>query len=144
MRKKTAARVLAVQALYQWDLRGREFLAEVESFFRDAARSPQDAEVALELFSGCVAHCSEIDARLAAVAEHWDLTRMAAVDRAILRLGAYELLYCPDMPPKVALDEAIRLAKKFSTAGSSAFVNGILDRIMAAGSASVPKGSADA
>jgi len=130
MRKKTTARVLALQALYQWDLRGSAFQGDAEAFIRNSARTPEEAEVATDIFRGCVAHREELDARLAAVAEHWDLHRMAAVDRAILRLGSYELLHCPDVPPKVAVDEAIRLAKKFSTAESGAFVNGILDKIM--------------
>ena len=80
---------------------------------------------------GVEEHSEEIDASLGASAEHYDLARMAAVDRAILRLGGYELLHRPDVPPKVAIDEAIRIAQKFSTAESGAFVNGILDRVMA-------------
>jgi N utilization substance protein B len=131
MRKTTAGRILAVQALYQWDLRGVAFLKELPDFLR---ASSEDADViarAEDLFHGCEEHCEEIDAVLGASAEHYDLTRMAAVDRAILRLGAYELLHRPDVPPKVAIDEAIRIAQKFSTAESGAFVNGILDRVMA-------------
>lgn len=130
MHKKTKARALAIQALYQLDLRGPGFLAEKDEFFRTSARDAVDGEIGARLFDGCVASRDELDARLAAVTEHWDVSRMVAVDRAILRLGAYELLHCPDVPPKVAVDEAIRLAKRFSTAESGAFVNGILDKLM--------------
>lgn len=122
---------MALQALYQRDVRGPEFLDEAGEFFRDSAKDPTDVEIGEALFQGCVDHQDALDARLAAVSEHWDIARMAAVDRAILRLGAYELLHCPDVPPKVAVNEAIRLAKRFSTAESGAFVNGILDKIMA-------------
>ena len=66
------------------------------------------------------------------VAENWRLDRMAAIDRNILRLGAYEMLFCPEVPPKVAINEALELAKRYSTAQSSRFVNGILDRLQPA------------
>ena len=131
MRKRTAGRILAVQALYQWDLRGALFLKELPDFLRGSSEDAEVIALAEELFHGCAEHSEEIDASLGASAEHYDLGRMAAVDRAILRLGAYELLHRPDVPPKVAIDEAIRIAQKFSTAESGAFVNGILDRVMA-------------
>lgn len=130
MRKETAARVLAIQALYQRDLRGGVFMDELDAFFEASAKGEEVIGMARELVHGCVEAQDELDARIAQVAEHWDVSRMAAVDRAIMRLGAYELLHKPDVPPKVAVDEAIRLAKRFSTADSGAFVNGILDKIM--------------
>ena len=131
MRKTTAGRILAVQALYQWDLRGEAFLKELPDFLHSSSKDPQEIEIAEELFYGCIERREQLDASLTAAAQNWDISRMAAVDRAILRLGAYELLHRPELPPKVAIDEAIRIAKKFSTAESGAFVNGILDRIMA-------------
>jgi len=130
MRKRTAGRILAVRALYQWDLRGAAFLKELPEFLRASSEDPDVVAQAEELFRGCEEHREEIDASLGASAEHYELARMAAVDRAILRLGAHELLHRPDVPPKVAIDEAIRIARKFSTAESGAFVNGVLDRIM--------------
>ena len=132
MRTKTAGRVLALQALYQFDLRGPAFLKDVPAFLHDAAKDEPSLAFARELVEGWLDRRDDVDARIAEAAEDWDVARMAAVDRAILRLGAYELLHQPDLPPKVAIDEAIRLAKKFSTAESGAFVNGILDRIMTA------------
>ena len=130
MRKKSKGRMLAVQALYQLDLRGDAFLDDMDEFIGSFVKNEEVRAFAAELAHGCAEHCDELDAQLAAAAEHWDVARMAAVDRAILRLGAHELLHKPDVPPKVAIDEAIRLAKKLGSAESGAFVNGILDRIM--------------
>ena len=70
-----------------------------------------------------------IDQLLQQVARNWDLKRMAAIDRNVLRMAVFELLHCPDIPPKVTINEAIELGKKFSTANSGGFINGILDRI---------------
>ena len=72
---------------------------------------------------------------ISSVAENWRLDRMAAIDRNILRLGVFEMRFCPDVPDKVAINEALELAKRYSTAQSSRFVNGILDRLQAADSA---------
>ncbi len=98
MRKRTAGRILAVQALYQWDLRGAAFLKELPDFLKASSEDADVVAMAEELFHGCAEHCEEIDAGLGAAAEHYDLARMAAVDRAILRLGAYELLHRPERP----------------------------------------------
>jgi N utilization substance protein B len=82
------------------------------------------------LTAGVKAHQAELDEMIAKVAENWRLDRMAAIDRNILRLGAYEMLHCPEVPAKVAINEALELAKRYSTAQSSRFVNGILDRVL--------------
>jgi N utilization substance protein B len=82
------------------------------------------------LTAGVKAHQAELDAMISKVAENWRLDRMAAIDRNILRLGAYEMLHCPEVPAKVAINEALELAKRYSTAQSSRFVNGILDRVL--------------
>src|SRR5207302_7709840 len=84
------------------------------------------------LIDGVHANQPRIDALISEVAENWRLDRMAAIDRNILRLGAYEMLYCPEVPTKVAINEALELAKRYSTAQSSRFVNGILDRLQSA------------
>jgi len=130
MRKKTAARILAVQALYQVDLRGKDFLAELDAFLRDSSEDEEVRLFAEDLVKGLLEKQDAVDAAITGAAENWDVSRMAAVDRAILRLGVHELLNRPDVPPKVAIDEAIRLAKKFSTRESGAFVNGVMDKIM--------------
>ncbi len=74
-------------------------------------------------------HINEVDAAIKDAAEHWVLERMAAVDRNILRFATFELLYSPDVPPAVVIDEALEIAKRFSSTESAAFINGILDRI---------------
>ncbi len=130
MRKKTAARILAVQALYQADLRGKDFLSELDAFLRASSEDEEVRLFAEDLVKGLLEKQDAVDAAIAGAAENWDVSRMAAVDRAILRLGAHELLHRPDVPPKVAIDEAIRLAKMFSTRESGAFVNGVMDKMM--------------
>ncbi|HPD15037.1 MAG TPA: transcription antitermination factor NusB [Planctomycetota bacterium] len=133
MRKRTLAREAAIQVLYQLDLRGEEILGELDTVLHhllaEADPDPAVRQFARDLVTGCWAHRAELDQRIRAIAENWDLARMATVDRNILRLAAYELLFGSDVPPKVAINEAIDLAKRFSTADSGAFVNGILDRI---------------
>ena len=89
-------------------------------------------EYARFLVEGVIARQRDLDERITAVAEHWKLHRIAPVDRSILRLGLFELLESADVPPKVAINEAIELAKKYSTEQSGAFVNGILDQAYAA------------
>lgn len=131
MRKKTSARILAVQSLYQVDLRGAGFLNELDAFLRSSSDDEEVRLMAEDLVRGLHDRLSEVDAAIAAAASNWDVNRLAAVDRAIIRLGVHELLHRPDVPPKAAINEAIRLAKMFSTADSGAFVNGVLDRIMA-------------
>ena len=129
MRKRTKARELALQAIYQFDLRGDEVRADVDDLL---ARATEDAEIldfARTLFEGAWLKRSDIDKAIEAAARNWEMRRMAAIDRNILRLATYELLYQPEIPPLVTINEAIDLAKKYSTKKSGHFVNGILDHI---------------
>jgi len=128
MRLETQARELALIALYQRDLVTTRTLEELDEFVRTHA-DPPVAALAMELVRGCVEHQATLDDIIRRTAEHWELERMPVSDRNILRLGAYELLLRPQTPPKVAINEAIELAKKYSTENSPTFVNGILDRI---------------
>ncbi|HRU04410.1 MAG TPA: transcription antitermination factor NusB [Candidatus Brocadiia bacterium] len=130
MRARSAARAVALQALYQFDLRGEEFSSHLAGFLSDWIRDPASREYAKALIEGCRLSQGEVDEIIAAASENWDLARMSAVDRAILRIGVYEMIYGRDVPPKTAIDEAVRLAKKFSAEDSSRFINGVLDRIM--------------
>ena len=130
MRKRTQARELALQLLYQLDLRGEEILGEIEAYL--AQEESADAEVrafAKDLLFGFWERRAVIDQKIEEVAKNWQLKRMAAIDRNILRLATYELLYREDIPPLVTINEAIDIAKKFSTKNSGPFVNGILDNI---------------
>lgn len=129
MRNRTIARELALQALYQLDLRGDEILGDIESFCKKSTKKPDVYQFAIALTNGCRVHMKEIDEKISGITEHWELRRMAIIDKNILRLGVYELLYRNDIPPKVSINEAIELAKKFSTKNSGTFVNGILDKI---------------
>lgn len=122
---------MALQFLYQLDVSGEEDPAPHEAEFW--ARHPLDPETrafALDLVRGTKQNQPKIDAVIAESVEHWDLERMAAVDRNILRAAVYELLWHTDVPPKVAINEAIEIAKKFGTQESSRFINGVLDRIV--------------
>jgi N utilization substance protein B len=129
MTRRSRAREVALQLLFQRDLNKRIDRAILERFVHDRLRDDALVQFSLGLYDGVVAHQEDIDRRLSEAAENWRLTRMAAVDRNVLRLGAYELLFVPETPPNVALDEAITLARRYGSADSSAFVNGVLDRL---------------
>ncbi len=125
---------MALQFLYQLDLLGDsagtldEFLDMQE--WDEAGESRDDvAAYARSLGEGCREKWDELNETIAAVSEHWKISRMPAIDRNVLRIGAYELLYLDDIPDKVAINEAIELAKRFGGKDSGGFVNGILDKI---------------
>ena len=134
VRRRTRAREVALQILYQFDLRSERYDPELgqELAALISEQSNGDAEVqsfALRLVQGTLSHRDAVDLRLRAVTRNWDLRRMATVDRNVMRMAIYELMHCADVPPKVTINEAIELAKKYSTANSGGFVNGILDRV---------------
>ncbi len=138
MRKRTKARECALQILYQIDIRKdppekliAEFwdAEEIESEVRDFAEA---------LVKGAVTNTKKIDEVISKCASNWKLSRMAVIDRNVLRLAAYELLFCEDIPPKVSINEAVDLAKKFGDMESGKFVNGILDRINKDGAGHAP------
>jgi len=129
MRKRTQAREYALQILYQQELNPDAAGVLFETFWKLNPTFPEVREYAERLVKGTLQHLTEIDPLLTRYAEHWELHRMAAVDRTILRFAAYELLFLQEIPPKVVINEAINLAKKFSQEESGKFVNGILDRI---------------
>lgn len=129
MKKRTRARELALQFLYQTDLLGESVLADLPSFLRQEERDAETCKFAKRLVLGTQEQRASIDEEIQNVAQNWQISRMAVIDRNVLRLAAYELLYCPDIPPKVAINEAIELGKRFSTQNSGAFINGILDKV---------------
>jgi transcription antitermination protein NusB len=154
MGMRREARERAVQFLFQFDLNKSENLEQALNHFWDSQREaalaeekgkarwgqtlelppPTSDETAMRLFAeplirGTLEHREAIDARIQAHAKNWDLGRMAVVDRNILRLAVYEMLYRDDIPPVVSINEAVDIAKKFSTDESGKFVNGILDKI---------------
>src|SRR4051812_47203079 len=129
MTKRSRAREVALQLLFQRDHNPNVSRAAVADFARARLGSPPLEPFCLGLYDGVVSHLGEIDRRLGAAAENWRLPRMAAVDRNVLRLGAFELLFTPDMPAGVAIDEAIELARRYGSKDSPAFVNGVLDKV---------------
>ena len=154
MGKRREARERAVQFLFQHDMNPPEELEAALNHFWDSQRAaaiaeekgmatwgqpielppPTADEAAVRLFAeplirGALEHRDEADAIIKKHAQNWDLHRMAAVDRNILRLAIYEMLYRDDIPPVVSINEAVDIAKKFSTQDSGKFVNGILDKV---------------
>lgn len=151
--KRTRGRELALQYLYQWDLlKWRQsqpsespsaFVGQMAANVEETGATGENKEdvrlarttdnvvneYAIRLIEGVIQRQAEIDAAILATTHNWSLSRMATVDRTILRIATFELGFCPDVPPRVSINEAIELAKKYSTEKSSAFVNGILDRI---------------
>ena len=129
MKKRSRGRELALQVLYQVDLRGDAALEESEDFLNEEEQDREARAFAYKLVRGTREHVAEIDRVIQGVAQNWEISRMAAVDRNVLRLATYEMLHCRDIPPKVAINEAIELGKRYSTQNSGAFINGILDKI---------------
>jgi len=128
MAARSKARKRALDILFEAEVRGEpvlELLAE-----RTEAADPPVSDYAAELVRGVQAHQEQIDRLLAAHAQGWSLDRMPAVDRNILRIGAYELLFRPEVPDAVAISEAVALAGELSTDDSSGFVNGLLGRLL--------------
>jgi transcription antitermination protein NusB len=128
MSARSKARKRALDVLYEAELRGEPVLELLAQRVADA--SPPVSPYAAELVGGVQRHRQRIDELLAAHAEGWTLDRMSAVDRNILRIGAYELLWAADVPDAVAISEAVRLARSLSTEASPAFVNGLLARLL--------------
>ncbi|GAK59106.1 N utilization substance protein B homolog [Candidatus Vecturithrix granuli] len=129
MRSRRKGRELALKLLYGFDLLPRDIDATLAEFWR-LTRYPEEIRVFAEyLVRGTLTHRDEIDAFIAKNAINWSIERMAVVDRNILRYAVYELLYEDVIPPKVTINEALDISKKYSTPKSSAFINGILDHI---------------
>ena len=129
MGARRRARELAVQFLYQMEANPLEPHEALESFHQSVSASRQVKEFAARIVEGVQHHREEIDRLIGKYSAHWRLERIDRVDKNILRMGVFELLYCDDIPVKVALNEAIELGKQFGTEESGAFINGILDKI---------------
>ena len=129
MRKRTKARECALQALYQADICHADAKSVLEGFWREHDAEVEVSTFANRLVAGTLTHQQSIDSVLQSHADNWDLKRMAVVDRNILRLGIYELMYETEVPPSVSINEAIELAKRFGDSESAKFINGILDAV---------------
>ena len=129
MPRRSRAREVVFQILYQQDLNPPGDPDAADRLLRRRLDPEELVDFARELMAGVRRHRAEIDELIERTAAHWSLHRMAATDRSVLRLGAYEVLYS-DTPDRVAVNEAVELAKRFGSAQSAPFVNGILDRLM--------------
>ena len=128
MGERRGAREWALQLLFQQEFNPVETGPALEEFWRDRRPSAKARTFAEELYRGVLSHHEEIDRKLQDYADNWDLNRMAAVDRNIMRVALFEMLFRPDVPPVVTINEAVDIAKSFSGLESGRFVNGILDR----------------
>jgi N utilization substance protein B len=137
MARRSRARQVAFQVLYQDDLNPPGDPAFDEALLKRRLGSVNLVEFARGLVAGVHRHREQLDLLIEQTAANWSLERMAGTERNILRLGAYEILYS-DTPDRVAINEAVELAKRFGSAQSAQFVNGILDRLMHSRAASGP------
>lgn len=132
MRKRTRAREIALQVLYQVDITRDNYDASLANFWQAHSEANINEEMqkfTSELVTGVAQNLSVIDTKISQYAANWKLERMAVVDRNILRMSCYELMFRDDIPPKVSINEAVELAKKFSGQEAGKFVNAILDKI---------------
>ncbi len=125
--KRRRAREYALQLLYEHEFADAE--PDIKGFFADKDEPREVVEFTSRIVRGTLGHLEDIDSAITETSEHWVLDRMSAVDRNILRAGAFEILFSPDVPLAVAIDEAIEIAKRYSSAESASFINGVLDRI---------------
>ena len=130
MSRRSRARAIVLQILYQDDLNPTQPEDVKIRFVNSRLKNNQNlVEFADQLIVGVRQHREELDEKLSKIADNWRLSRMAATDRNVLRLGAYELLHT-DTPPPVVINEAIELARRYGTDQSAQFVNGVLDRLL--------------
>jgi transcription antitermination factor NusB len=130
MDRRTRARELTMQALYQLNVQGPDLFELLDRFFAEADEDDFVRKLASDWTKGTWENLEQCDEPIIASTIKWQFTRLSPVDKSILRLAVYQLKFCPDIPPKVVINEAIELAKKFSTDKSPAFVNGVLDAIL--------------
>ncbi len=120
-----------MQALYQLDIQGSDLLGRLMAeFFREMEGDSRTRQLAWDWTSGAWSKVAECDGLIGGSTIRWQFSRLSPVDKSILRLAVYQLTSCPEIPPKVIINEAIELAKKYSTEKSGPFVNGVLDAVL--------------
>jgi N utilization substance protein B len=127
--KRRRSRELALQVLYQLDITKQDAIRAIAQSRDHFSEKEERDGFAERIVFGVLEHGQEIDRLIEQYSENWRLDRMSMIDRNILRMALFELLYCEDIPPKVTLDEAIELGKRYGSEDSGSFINGILDRI---------------
>ncbi len=129
MRKRTLARESALKILYRIEISRESVDSSVEDFWTIEKADKEVVDFANDLVRGTHENLSKIDELISKYTTNWEIKRIAVIDKNILRMGVLELLYKEDIPPKVAINEAIELAKKYGDIDSGKFVNGILDKV---------------
>ncbi|HPL63843.1 MAG: transcription antitermination factor NusB [Syntrophales bacterium] len=129
MGRRRKAREIALQVLFEIDALEIDAKAAIDLFWNNFEAPDDVKDFSSKLVNGTRDHVGEIDSLIVSCSENWSIQRMSRVDRNILRLAVYELLYCSDIPPKVALNEAIDLGKSYGSENSGSFINGILDAL---------------
>lgn len=129
MSRRSRAREVALQILFEDDVNPRATVADMKTFVHGRLNAPELEEFCMSLILGVRRNQDELDAQLSQIADNWTVARMAATDRNVLRLGAFEILYT-NTPDRAAINEAVELAKRFGSAQSAQFVNGILDKFL--------------
>jgi transcription antitermination protein NusB len=131
MGARRKARECALQMLFQYDIARPEVDELIRTYWEEMNEAPRSdvSDFAVKLVKGAIDHLDEIDERIRKRTEHWRISRMAVVDRNLLRLAVYEFLYEPDTPKTVVINEALEIARRFSTYEATQFINGILDGI---------------
>jgi len=129
--KRTQSRELAMQALYQLDVQGSELLKQLQHQFRHEMNCDDFVQkLAFEWTNGTWDNLNKCDDLINSCILRWKFSRLSPVDKSILRLSVYQMKFCTDIPPKVVINEAIEMAKKYSSEKSPGFINGVLDAIL--------------
>ena len=129
MANRRKSREFALQVLFQLDMTKQDAAYGFAQIKENFLKKEENVEFSERIVLGIVEHSKEIDHLIEQFSENWRIDRMSIIDRNILRMGIFELLYCEDIPPKVTINEAIDLGKKYGSEDSGSFINGILDRI---------------
>ena len=127
--KRRIVRERVLQILYAYEMNRESLQMLIDGTLSDI-KDKADKQFANDLINKVLIHVKELDAKILERVANWEMNRIALIDRLLLRMGICELLYFPDIPPKVSINESIEIAKDFSTAGSGKFINGILDSIL--------------
>lgn len=127
--KRRLVRERVLQYLYAYEM-NKDNLNELKSELLSLIKEENDIQFAEDLINKVIIHKDEADKKIVEKVDNWEMNRIALIDKVLLRIGITELLYFPDIPPKVSINEVIEIAKLYSTSGSGKFINGILDSIL--------------
>ncbi len=139
MGNRRFSRELVIQFLYLTEMNAGDIASQLEAFWESNPNKDEGVQTFTEdILNNIFEHKKEIDAQLEKYSDNWTLSRMTVIDRNLLRMAASELMYSKTVPPKVVIDEAVEIAKRFGTADSPNFINGILDRILKESKPDIP------